>query len=113
MRDEVFNDCLETQKEMRGTNKPFWPDLAEKWGYDNGEQMRGVFKRERKKRGKINSDVTPDTVDSGTTYQEKDDLNLPSSHDNIITGVDIILHQRNKSCDKKFCSFQCYFPISF
>ena len=100
MRDEVFNDCLETQKEMRGTNKPFWPDLAEKWGYDNGEQMRGVFKRERKKRGKMNFSVAPDTVDSGTTYQEKDNfINIVYANTPLKTKEDVI-REYNIDMDK-------------
>ena len=50
MRDEVFNDCLEHWKES-GSGKPYWDMLAEKWGYESGEKLRGSFKHARKMKG--------------------------------------------------------------
>jgi len=50
MRDEVFNDCLKHWTESDG-NKPFWSNLAKKYGYINGERLRAKFKYEKKKRG--------------------------------------------------------------
>lgn len=52
MRDEVFQDCYNHWTDSDG-NKPFWADLAEKWGYRNGEHLRSSFKSERRKRGVV------------------------------------------------------------
>ena len=50
MNEATFIDCLESW-ETKGSGDVYWPDLAEKWGYDSPEILRQAFKRERKKRG--------------------------------------------------------------
>ena len=86
MRDEVFNDCLATQAKMSGTNKAFWPGLSEKWGYNTPEQLRGAFKREKKKRGMNNSNSQ-----ERTTYEQGDDyINIVCSSRRIKTKEDVI-----------------------
>lgn len=47
MKQEVFTSCLEKWKNSDGFTK-FWPELAEKWGYQSGENLRWAFKQERK-----------------------------------------------------------------
>lgn len=49
MRDDVFNDCLYHYNNNTG-GTPFWADLARKWGYPSGEDLRGKFKNERNRR---------------------------------------------------------------
>lgn len=50
MDEQIFQDCYQKWKIGDGYSK-FWPTLAEKWGYKDGESLRYAFKRERKKRG--------------------------------------------------------------
>ena len=52
MNKEIFDDCLEHWKKA-SDGKPFWNDLALRWGYGagQGEKLRQVFKYERKKLG--------------------------------------------------------------
>ena len=76
MKDDVFNDCLQHWLRSDGT-VPFWSDLAQKWGYQSGEVLRGAFKRERTKRHvtKSNSDTSfKESVESrndGTTVSDR------------------------------------------
>jgi hypothetical protein len=50
LKQETFEDCLKHYQSdfVLGEN---WSSLADKYGYDNGEELRGAFKNERKKRG--------------------------------------------------------------
>jgi len=50
MQEETFQDCLKYWKNSDGYTK-FWPNLAEKWNYKDGETLRQYFKLERKRRG--------------------------------------------------------------
>mgnify|MGYP000997156265 FL=1 len=50
MIEDAFQDCLEHWKDSDGFTK-FWPDLAIKWNYKDGESIRQEFKNERKRRG--------------------------------------------------------------
>lgn len=50
MNDKTFYECLERWKNSNGYTK-FWGELAEKFGYVSGEQLRNLFKKERKRRG--------------------------------------------------------------
>lgn len=50
MDSKIFDDCLNHWKNSDGFSK-FWPQLAEKWNYTNGEKLRYAFKEERKRRG--------------------------------------------------------------
>ena len=50
MQEETFQDCLKYWKNSDGYTK-FWPNLAEKWDYKDGETLRQYFKLERKRRG--------------------------------------------------------------
>ena len=85
MRDEVFNACHKRQLE-NDKNKPFWNDLAEEFGYANGETLRAAFKREKKKRG-----VSDTHSDEKTTYEQGDDyINIVCSSRRIKTKDDVI-----------------------
>ena len=50
MEEKIFQSCLEQWRLSDGYSK-FWPQLAEKWGYRDGELLRDHFKKERKRRG--------------------------------------------------------------
>ena len=92
MKDTIFNDCLEHQK--NNCNKPFWNELAEKYrseGYKSGEQLRSSFKREKKKRG-MENELIPSLSDSETSsYEEgKDFINIICSSPRVMNKEDII-----------------------
>lgn len=70
MRDEVFNDCLEHWQKSDG-NTPFWAKLANKYNYESGEQLRGLFKTERNKRG-IKKKPVVDSVFSSSSTKNAD-----------------------------------------
>jgi len=57
LREEVFIDCFSFWNKSTG-NKPFWADLAKKWGYDSGEIIRYTFLHERKRRGIVSKTFT-------------------------------------------------------
>lgn len=50
MREEIFNAVYPYYKNSDGHTK-FWPELAERFNYENGEKLRDAFKKERKRRG--------------------------------------------------------------
>lgn len=56
MDESLFKDCLNSWQKSDGYTK-FWPQLAEKWGWDNSEKLRDTFKKERKRRGIIKEEL--------------------------------------------------------
>lgn len=50
MDKEVFDECLQRWEKSDGYT-PFWNELAEKFGYSNGESLRYSFKKAKKKLG--------------------------------------------------------------
>lgn len=50
MEENLFQDCYEHWVRSDGYSA-FWPELARKWNFPNGENLRLAFKDERKKRG--------------------------------------------------------------
>lgn len=92
MRDEIFQDCYNRYLNEAGKNKPYWNELAEKWGYSNGEILRSKFKNERERRG-----IPPkgETVSGGaaenTSYKESDNsIYVVCSSERIKTKADVI-----------------------
>ena len=49
MDDAIYKDCLFYSNRYDGVNG-FWDELAEKHGFQNTEQLRSAFRREREKR---------------------------------------------------------------
>ena len=93
MRDEVFNDCLKRWRESVG-KKPYWPELAEKWGYESGEKLRSAFKSARLRKG-INgkNDFSNENVheQESTTFEQGDDyINIKCSTKRLKTKEDVI-----------------------
>lgn len=89
MRDDVFDDCVEHWKNSTGTT-PFWSELAEKWGYKNGEKLRWAFKEEKNRRG-IGSKESVNPASGQTSYSETDEyINIVCSSKRIRTKEDII-----------------------
>lgn len=46
----MFDACLEQYSNSDGHTR-FWPELAKRFGFKSGEELRDKFKKERKKRG--------------------------------------------------------------
>jgi len=92
LRDEIFQDCLETKQSVKN-GEPFWKKLAEQWGYVSGDAIRCAFLRERKKRG-IKSDDPINEINLNketTSYSESDDyINIVCSSKRIKTKEDVI-----------------------
>ena len=58
----IFEDCLSHYTKSDGHTK-FWPDLALKYNFKDGEDIRDKFKKERKRRGIPSRDQRKDNVD--------------------------------------------------
>jgi len=58
MEEQIFQKAFEQWKNSDG-HTPFWDSLASECGYPSGEDMRLVFKRERKKRGLSKNSILP------------------------------------------------------
>ena len=57
MDQKIFEDCLSHYMKSDGHTK-FWPDLAKKYNFKDGEDLRDKFKKERKRRGIAPRDQT-------------------------------------------------------
>ena len=56
MKDYIFNDCVEQVEKYSGRNVTFWPQLADKYNYEDKEAIRSAYRREARKRGyKLNN----------------------------------------------------------
>lgn len=88
MRDEVFKDCYNEYINAQGPTS-YWPELANKWGYEDGESLRGAFKRERMRRN-IPSKSEP-TNQNNSTYKESDkSIHITCASERIKTRNDVI-----------------------
>jgi hypothetical protein len=78
LREEIFQDCLPYYQNSDGHSK-FWPDLAKKWGYRDGEKLRDEFKQERRRRN----------IPSKNDNQENNDVNKYFSNSPRVAVCDI------------------------
>ena len=51
MENNIYDDCVDKVERYSGRNISFWPDLANKYHYENKETIRSDFRREARKRG--------------------------------------------------------------
>jgi hypothetical protein len=79
LREEVFQDCYEHWVSSLG-NKPFWGELAKRWGYKSGEELRDKFKNERNKRGIKSKNFVEHHSDEDITYQESSTKNVDGTY---------------------------------
>lgn len=90
VKDYIFKECLERQKNSKG--RPFWQDMLDKYpdeGYKNAEQLRGEFRREKKKRGYPTE--KKESFEEKTSYEEGDNfINIVCSSKRMLTKEDVI-----------------------
>jgi hypothetical protein len=51
LEDYIYNDCVDHVEKFSGKNITFWPQLADKYHYENKEAIRSEYRREARKRG--------------------------------------------------------------
>lgn len=79
MEEKIFQDCLNEWKNSKGSKK-YWPELAKKYGYSDGEKIRSQFKHEREKRGikKDSQNIVEELRKSGAVIGVLDIEMLPA-----------------------------------
>lgn len=88
MRDEVFQDCY--NRYLAGDRK-YWPELAEKWGYKDGETLRSRFRHERERRGISPKETNANIEMESNTYKEDDKaIYITTSSEVSLTKQEII-----------------------
>lgn len=93
MDNTIYEDCLNHYNAK--DNKPFWGDLAKKYGFLSSDQLRSQFRRERMRREKsdgasVSGDVTLDDTEK-TVYDEGDNfIHVISSSKRLLNKEDII-----------------------
>jgi len=77
LKEHIFTDCLRHQQESNG--KPFWNELLEKYrndGFTNAEQLRSQFRKEKKRRGMVDNNMSQDNYRE--TIEVKSDGSISS-----------------------------------
>jgi len=91
MRDEVYNACMEAQ---RNKEPAFYERIAKQFGYPNKENLRSSFRAEKKRRGDntSNDDIKNYFSEEHTAYEQGDNyINIVCSTKRKLTKEDIIL----------------------
>lgn len=92
MKEEIFKDCWEHQKESGG-KRPYWNDLFEKYkdrGYRTKEQLRSSYKREKKRRIQ-SGEIPDDRFSEKSSYEEGNDfINIVCASKRMLSKDDVI-----------------------
>lgn len=96
MEEHIYKACLNKEE-----NNKSWSELAEEFGYDNPERLRGLFRREKERRTRVNESVEfskeidksemEDVSDEKKSYTETDNnIQIVCASPRIKTREDVI-----------------------
>lgn len=97
MEEHIYKACLNKEE-----NNKSWAELAEEFGYDNPERLRGLFRREKERRSRVDESIEfskeadktselDDGIDEKKSYTETDDnIQIVCASPRIKTREDVI-----------------------